>query len=56
MTTTNDLGKKTFKNTDLASILAFGLKEGAYEMEAVIKNTFCKDDANQIIAIINSLK
>lgn len=57
MTIINEFGKEVFKShIDLASILTFGLKNGVEKMENVIKNTFCKDEANKIIDCINSLK
>jgi hypothetical protein len=47
---------EVFKNgTTLPEMLAYGIKEGAEKLEQVIKNTYPKDTADEIIAIINSI-
>jgi len=57
MTTTNEFKQEIFaKGTTLAEMLAFGVKNGTDKLQSVINNTYCKQDADQLIEIINSLK
>ena len=56
MTTQDFRGNEIFKpNTNIATILTFGLKNGVEKLETIIKNTYTKKDAETILNIINEL-
>jgi len=57
MTTKDFLGREIFKKgSTIADFLTYGLKNGAEQLEKVIKTTYTKKDAETIINTINSLK